>query len=103
MTSQWNLEKSNKGNSPYVEANFGAGKAYLENVNRGKKIDNMGFNGHFTNGEKRDLSTMEFSLSNMTASLETGEFKGSIFVKNFESPEVDMQIDSNFDGHVTKE
>lgn len=87
---------SNKGNRPSINANFGAGKAFLENIKRGKKIDHMGFNGHFTNGQNRDASTMEFSLNDMTASLEKGEFKGSIFVKNFESPEVDMSINSNF-------
>lgn len=87
---------ANKGNRPFIKANFGAGKAYLENTKRAKKIDNMGFNGYFTNGSNRDASTMEFSLTDMTASLEKGEFKGSLFVKNFESPEVDMQISSNF-------
>ncbi len=87
---------ANKGNRPFINANFGAGKAFLENTEREKKIDNMGFNGHFTNGKNRDASTMEFSLTDMTASLEKGEFEGSIFVKNFESPEVDMQINSNF-------
>lgn len=87
---------ANKGNRPFINANFGAGKAFLENTEREKKIDNMGFSGYFTNGENRDASTMEFSLTNMTASLEKGEFEGSIFVKNFESPEVDMQINSNF-------
>ncbi|WP_282079517.1 AsmA family protein [Aquimarina algiphila] len=87
---------ANKGNRPFIKANFGAGKAFLENTKKAKKIDNMGFNGHFTNGENRDASTMEFSLTDMTASLEKGEFEGSIFVKNFESPEVNMQINSNF-------
>ncbi|WP_299899843.1 AsmA-like C-terminal region-containing protein [uncultured Aquimarina sp.] len=87
---------ANKGNRPFIKANFGAGKAYLENTKRAKKIDNMGFNGYFTNGSNRDASTMEFSLTDMTASLEKGEFKGSLFVKNFESPEVDMQVNSNF-------
>ncbi len=93
---------ANKGNRPFINANFGAGKAYLENTKKAKKIDNMGFNGHFTNGKNRDASTMEFSLTDMTASLEKGEFQGSIFVKNFESPEVDMQIQSNFNlGFIT--
>ncbi len=87
---------ANKGNRPFIEANFGAGKAFLENTERKKKIDNMGFNGHFTNGENRNASTMEFSLTDMTASMEEGEFEGTIFVKNFESPEVNMQINSNF-------
>ncbi len=87
---------ANKGNTPSVNIDFGAGKAFLENTKRGKKIDNMGFNGHFTNGESRNASTMEFSLTDMTASLEKGELEGSVFVKNFDSPEVDMQIRSNF-------
>ncbi|MBL0685480.1 AsmA family protein [Aquimarina mytili] len=87
---------ANKGNRPFISAKFGAGKAFLENTERKKKIDNMGFKGHFTNGANRDASTMEFSLTDMTASLEKGEFEGSIFVKNFESPEVEMKVNSNF-------
>jgi len=87
---------SNKGNTPAVNIDFGAGKAFLENTKRAKKIDNMGFNGHFTNGESKNASTMEFSLTDMTASLEKGEFEGAISVKNFENPEVNMQINSNF-------
>ena len=87
---------SNLGNRPLITANFGAGKAFWENTTNEKKIDKMGFKGHFTNGSKRDASTMEFSLTDMTASLEKGTFKGAVFVKNFESPEVTMQIDSNF-------
>lgn len=87
---------ANKGNRPAIYAEFGAGKAFLENTTSAKKIDNMGFKGHFSNGDNRDASTMEFSLTNMTASLEKGEFNGALFVKNFESPEVDMQIDANF-------
>ncbi|GMN04966.1 hypothetical protein MTsPCn5_03540 [Croceitalea sp. MTPC5] len=94
---------SNKGNRPAITAEFGAGKAFLENTERAKKIDNMGFKGHFTNGMNKDASTMEFSLDDMTASLEKGEFKGSLFVRNFESPEVDMQIESNFNlGFITE-
>ena len=87
---------SNKGNVPAINIDFGAGKAFLENTKKGKKIDEMGFNGHFTNGDNRDASTMSFSLTDMTASLEKGEFKGSVFVKNFESPEIDMKVDANF-------
>ncbi|WP_276392198.1 AsmA-like C-terminal region-containing protein [Eudoraea chungangensis] len=87
---------ANKGNKPAIYAEFGADRAFLENTTSAKKINNMGFKGHFSNGKNRDASTMEFSLSNMKASLEKGEFRGALFVKNFESPEVDMQIDANF-------
>lgn len=88
--------KSVKGNQPFIDAEFGASEAFLENPKSDKKIDDMGFKGHFTNGKNRDASTMEFSLTQMTASLEKGDFKGSLLVKNFDSPEIDMQVDSNF-------
>lgn len=87
---------ANKGNRPFINAQFGAGKAFLENTQRGKKIDNMGFNGRFTNGDNRDASTMEFSLTDMTATLDKGQFTGTLYVKNFESPEIDMQVQSTF-------
>ncbi len=88
--------QAGNGKNPLIDANFGAGEAFLENTNKGKKIDKMGFKGHFTNGEDRNLSTASFSLTDMTAALGKGTFKGSIFVENFETPEIEMQIDSNF-------
>ena len=87
---------ANYGNRPAITAEFGAGKAFLENTARGKKIDGMGFQGHFSNGVNRDASTMEFSVSDIRASLEKGEFNGSLLVKNFNAPEVDMKVDANF-------
>ncbi|EDP97506.1 AsmA-like C-terminal region-containing protein [Kordia algicida OT-1] len=87
---------SNKGNRPAINAEFGATEAFLENPARRKKIDNMGFKGHFSNGANRDTDTMELSLTDMTASLEKGKFKGSLFVKNFKSPEVEMEVTSDF-------
>lgn len=88
---------ANAGNIPLVDAQFGAGDAFLENTAKAKRIDKMGFKGHFTNGEKRDLTSMEFSLSDFKANLERGTFYGSLFVKNFKSPEVDMGLNANFD------
>jgi len=86
-----------EGRQPLIDAQFGAKEAYLENLSVNKRIDKMGFSGHFTNGKSRNLKTMEFSLTNITANLENGSFVGAIEVKNFESPEIDMQIDANFD------
>ncbi len=84
------------GLTPHIDANFGASEAFLENTERGKRVDNMGFEGHFTNGNEMNLKTMEFSLSNMTANLEKGKFIGAVMVKNFEEPEIDMSLDANF-------
>ena len=85
------------GRQPFIDARFGASEAYLENFAVNKRIDEMGFSGHFTNGEARNFQTMEFSLTDITAKLEKGNFVGNIQVKNFEAPEIDMQLDADFD------
>ena len=84
------------GQMPFIDLEFGAHEAYLENTVKKRRIDGMGFDGHFTNGEKRDLTTMEFSLNNMTANLDKGKFLGSVFMKNLEEPEIDMQLKADF-------
>ncbi|MDG1841759.1 MAG: AsmA-like C-terminal region-containing protein [Crocinitomicaceae bacterium] len=85
------------GKTPFIDAQFGASEAFLENTRLGKRIDEMGFEGHFTNGDKRSLKTTEFSLKGMTAKLEKGNLLGSILVKNFENPEVDMHLKADVD------
>ena len=85
------------GFTPFFNAQFGASEAFLENVHQGTRVDDMGFQGHFTNGEARHLTTTEFSLTGMTARLEKGNILGSVVVRNFEEPEVDMQIKADFD------
>ncbi len=81
---------------PFIDANFGTDKAYLENPEKKRRISDLGFSGHFTNGEKRSLESMEFSLTNMNAKLERGNFIGNIVVKNFEHPDIDAQLDVDF-------
>lgn len=86
-----------KGRLPFIDVNFGAKEAYLENSSVKKRVDRMGFIGHFTNGEQRDLSTMEFSLTDVFAKLDKGTFKGDVFVKNFDAPEIEMTVDADFE------
>lgn len=88
---------TSNGRQPFIDAVFGASEAYLANSNANRRMDHMGFSGHFTNGEKRNLTSMEFSLKNMTANLEEGNFIGSIVVNNFEAPEIDMRLDADFE------
>lgn len=84
------------GRSPFFEANFGASEAFLENTEAQKRIDQMGFAGYFTNGANRDLTTMEFAMSGITANLEEGQLLGSISVVNFEEPDIEMALDADF-------
>ena len=85
------------GYDPQFDVNFGASEAFLENTVFGRRVDEMGFEGHFTNGANRNPTTMEFSMSNMTANLEEGNFVGAVSVRNFEAPEIEMELDADFD------
>ncbi len=89
--------KSIGGHSPMVYANFGCDSAFFRNPVFNKKLEQISFNGYFTNGEQRNMSTMEFALENVTAKPEAGTFLANLKVINFESPEIEMSITSNFD------
>ena len=89
--------KSIRGQYPAIFAEFGCDSAYFSNPLSNKKLDQIAFKGHFTNGENRDLSTMEFVLENFSAKPEAGTFLADLAVRNFESPEIEMSINSNFD------
>ncbi len=85
------------GNQPYINVNFGCENAFFKNTNSQKKLDQLYFKGHFTNGSERKLSTMEFSLIDFSARPEAGTFTGFLKVKNFESPDIQTKIKSEFD------
>lgn len=85
------------GAQPLIEAKFGCEKGFFENTEVNKKLDDLHFNAYFTNGEKRNLSTMVFELNDFSARPEAGTFKGKLVVKNFESPEIDLNLNSDFE------
>ena len=89
--------KMANGHTPYIRADFGCEEAFFRNNQNDKILDELFFKGHFTNGEQKNLSTTEFSLMDFSARPEAGKFKGHLIVKNFESPEIDMKLSSNFD------
>ena len=84
------------GNTPYIDAAFGCSEALIQNTVNNKKLDNLRFTGHFSNGEKRDLSSMEFSLSDFSVNPEAGIFSGDLSVQNFISPEINLKLISDF-------
>lgn len=88
--------KAINGHNPLVTADFGCEDAFFNNKITKKKLDQLFFKGHFTTGAMGNASTMEFSLLDFTARPEAGTFSGNLKVKNFESPEIDMQLRSDF-------
>lgn len=86
------------GGLPAVNVDFGCEKAFFKNSRTGKQVNEMGFKGHFSNTltEAHDLSAMEFSIQNFHAVPEAGFFDGDVLIRNFESPEIDMNLKSDF-------
>lgn len=89
--------KSINGHNPKIDANFGCSDAYFANTLNRKKLDKLHFKGHFTNGEARNTSTMEFSIIDFAARPEAGLFSGTFIVKNFDSPDIDLNLISDFE------
>ena len=87
---------TSNGLMPFIDVNFGANEAFLENVDVHKRVDNLGFKGHFTNGEEKSFESMEFSLVDFSSKLEQGNFIASIFVKNFIEPDVEIALNTDF-------
>jgi hypothetical protein len=84
------------GKMPFIEARFGCENGRVVNNRNNKKLDELGFNGYFTNGSKRDLSTMEFRLTDFRAKPDAGVFSGDLRVRNFLSPDIDLKLHSEF-------
>lgn len=89
--------KAGMGNDPLILAKFGCEDGYFNNHVSGKKLDAIGFKGSFTNGIQHKPSTMRFELENFSARPEAGTFSGNLVVENFESPDIDMKLISDFD------
>ncbi|MEO1628509.1 MAG: hypothetical protein AAFV25_25405, partial [Bacteroidota bacterium] len=87
---------TSNGQLPFIDAKFGASEAFLENVDVRKKVDDLGFKGHFTNGEEKSLESMELSIEDFTSKLERGNFTASLFVKNFIEPDVELELHTDF-------
>ncbi len=88
--------KSINGHTPAIRADFGCKDAFFNNEATHKKVDGIRFKGYFTNGAKRSPETMEFAIADFSAKPETGKFTGFIKVNNFVSPNIHMQLVSDF-------
>jgi hypothetical protein len=84
------------GNIPHIDIEFGCSEAFIENTVVEKGVNDLFFKGYYTNGDLNSNSTSELTIKDIQARPETGLFKGEVSVKNFDSPDIQMQIDSEF-------
>jgi hypothetical protein len=88
--------KTANGQMPAIRADFGCEDGFISNNRNKKQLKDMAFKGYFTNGSKRDLSTMEFGLNNFKAMPDAGIFSGNLKVINFLEPDIKLQLLSKF-------
>jgi hypothetical protein len=88
--------KSINGHTPAINARFGCEQAYINNFKVNKQINDLNFVGYFTNGALQSPETMEFGIQNFSARPEAGLFSGNLSIKNFNSPDINLQLKSDF-------
>ena len=84
------------GNLPKIDVDFGCSQAYVHNLEAEKEINDLSFKGHFTTGVKNDPNSMVLTIQDFSAKPETGSFGANVTVRNFESPDINVQLNSDF-------
>lgn len=95
--------KSINGHQPAIRADFGCKNGFFENKHFKRKLEQLQFKGYFTNGSKRSPETMEFGIQNFESKPEIGKFNVDITVKNFNSPEINLVVDSDIELNYLRE
>ncbi len=88
---------SANGQQPAVNASFGCEHAYFENTDVHRKLDDLNFSAYFTNGSAHAPSTMEFGIRDFSAIPESGKFTGDLVIKNFDEPDINLKLESDFE------
>lgn len=81
-----------KDTMPLIEVNFGFEDVYFQNKEKDRKVDQVGFKGFYSNGAAHNLETSELHILNFNARPGTGTFKGNFIMKNFNDPQIIMQV-----------
>ncbi|RFS19504.1 AsmA family protein [Chitinophaga silvatica] len=81
-----------KNELPLMEFHFGCEDVFFQNKKIDRKVDQLGFKGFYTNGAKHNLETSELHVLNLNARPGTGTFKGNFIMKNFNDPQIIMQV-----------
>ena len=89
--------RSANGHTPRVDIRFGCADGWIENTTTGKRVDQLAFNGSFTNGGDPLLAGAEFELRGFNLRPGSGTFSGDLVVKNFVNPFVDVDLRCDLD------
>jgi hypothetical protein len=93
-TAKGNL---NSDRLPRIDLSFSCKNAWLHNTESKTKLDSLNFKGYYTNGTDRSLKTSELRLLNFSAKPDKGLFKGNLVLRDFTSPKILMQVNSDLE------
>lgn len=84
------------GHFPKITADFGCKNGFFKNNETKKTLEALNFVGHFENEQDKGIESMKFVLSDFQAKPETGTFSADLSVQNFKSPDIKLQLNTNF-------
>ena len=88
--------KSLNGHSPAVNVDIACMDGIFTNLETQKSLGDLNFKLNFTNGERRNPSTMKVTIKDFSAKPENGKFSGDISAFDFTAPELDVKLQSEF-------
>ncbi|HEX2968195.1 MAG TPA: AsmA-like C-terminal region-containing protein [Bacteroidales bacterium] len=75
---------------PHTEITFSLQNGHISSSGSKTSIDNISFDGSYSNGWKNSLLTSSLSLRNILIHLGSSDYKGSILIKNFNDPVTEL-------------
>lgn len=83
--------------APAIALEFGCENAWFRNMDTSKTLEDLNFKGYFTNGTMRSLETFELKIENLRGKPEQSIFQGSLHIKNFVDPFINLDLTTNLD------
>jgi len=78
--------------NPLIKINFDLSKGHVSYLNSALNINALSFKGYFTNGAKRNPGTSAVTLNDMTGTLGSAQYSGSLSLADFHSPNGSLQL-----------
>ncbi len=83
--------------NPLVTIDFGAKQASFYHPQYKQKLRNINLKGFFTNGARRNASTSEITLKDISGTLENRAFAGNLIYSNFNDPGIKLNLKADID------
>jgi hypothetical protein len=81
--------------NPLIKINFDLSKGHVSYLNSALNINALSFKGYFTNGAKMNPETSTVTLNEMTGTLGSALYSGSLSLSDFHSPGGSLQLKGN--------